>query len=184
MKKYIIALCLATGLLGGAAYALNNGLPQPSAVRDLLNYGGASGIRSAQLGTQVVDKKVQVMKARYDYASVGGSTAAAINLKDVDGKDAVLPANAVVKNVLIDVLTVPATAAGSHTISLGINTASDLGAALQYQSWFGRLNGIPNGGASTMVKVTAAAPVTATIGTAPGLNAGKFNVFIEYYVSD
>lgn len=179
MKKLFIALLalMAVSTAYGAA-----GLPQPVDVRNLANYGGGGNLRKIQLGTQLVDKKVQVMKALYSYAVQGGSTAASVNLKDVDGKDAVLPDNAVITKVIFDVLTAP-TSTGSATIAFGANSTTDLKAATAIASYTGLVAGIPVGTAGTSVKTTAQRTLTATIGTAD-LTAGKINVFVEYYISD
>jgi hypothetical protein len=179
MKTLILSLflALATPLSAFAAA----GLPQPAAVKTIANLGGSEGLRKIQLGTQLVDKKVQVMKAKYDFAVQGGAIGS-VNLVDVDGKDAVLPNKAIIKQVIFDVITAP-TSGGSATIAFTANSAADMKAALAIASWTGIVAGIPVGTAATSIKLTAQRTLTATIATA-ALTAGKINVFVEYYISD
>jgi hypothetical protein len=180
MKNFIFAIALVLGLTANA-FAASNGLPQPSAVRDLGNYPSISSLRTMQLGTQLVDKKTQVMKATYK-VSVQGGTVGTVNLKDVDGKDAVLPNKAIIKQVIFDVKTACTTAA-SGTLAFTANSAGDLKAALAAASWTGLVAGIPVGTAATSIKLTAQRTLTATIATGT-IAACDINAFIEYYISD
>jgi hypothetical protein len=180
MKNFIFALAMVLGLTANA-FAASNGLPQPSAVRDLGNYPSISSLRTMQLGTQLVDKKIQVMKATYK-VSVQGGAIGTVNLKDTDGKDAVLPNKAVIKQVIFDVKTACTTGA-SGTLSFGANTTTDLKAATAAASWTGLVAGVPVGTAATAVKTTAQRTLTASIATGI-IAACDINAFIEYYISD
>ena len=79
-------------------------------------------------------------------------------------------------------LTAP-TSGGSATIALGANSTTDLLGATAYGSVTDRVAGVPVGTAATCVKVTSETALKVTIGTA-ALTAGKFNVFVQWYMSD
>lgn len=177
MKK--LTLLLSAFLLAFAAQAAS--LPSHKDVENMLNLSATAGPK-VELGTLITKKKVQVLKATYSYAVQGGASTASINLLDTDGKAAKLPDNAVVKQVLIDVLTAP-TSDGSATIALTAQSAGDLKAATAIASITGLVAGVPVGSAATMIKLTAERTVQMSVAVAP-LTAGKFNVFIEYYLSD
>lgn len=182
MNKLLSLVILTFALLApGAAWAASNGLPQPSAVRDLGNYPSNSALRTMQLGTQLVDKKIQLMKATYK-VSVQGGAIGTVNLKDQDGKDAVLPNKAVIRQVIFDVKTACTTGA-SGTLAFTSNAAGDMKAALAAASWTGLVAGIPVGTAATAIKLTAQRTLTATIATG-AIAACDINAFVEYYISD
>ena len=114
----------------------------------------------------------------YDFDAVGGA-AGAITLTAMDGTALTLPGNAVVRNVVYEVVTAPASS-GSATIALGILGNTDAFKAATafdnaaYTAASHPHNEVPlkNGGA----------PVAflATIATA-ALTAGKFILHVEYY---
>lgn len=148
-----------------------------------LNRASPEAMRKYQLGSLVVEQKKWVLKATYDYAIQGGSSAAAINLKGPDGKNAVLPSKAVVHDCIIDVITQP-TSSGSATIAIGTGqAANDLKTATAIASYTGRVACIPVGTAASSIKLTADRNPTITVATS-NLSGGKFNVLIEYFVSD
>lgn len=170
----ILALVFATNAMS------DPGLPLPAEVKNLANSGRPGALQKIQLGTQLVDKKVQVLKAQYSFAVLGGSSVANLVLKDESGKEATLPAKAVIKNVLIDVLTAPI---GAASVSIGTDSSAvNLKAALTATSLTGVVAGIPVS-AATAVKLSTQATVKTRI-TNANLTAGKFNVFIEYFVSE
>lgn len=168
------------------AFATNGGLPGlplPADVKQLLNQS-AIHAPIAGLGTQVTEKKVNVMKAVYDFAKLGGSSGASVILKDASGGQAVLPAKAIVVDCLIDVITTPTASSGTPTISLGLTTSADIKASANYNTYTQRMACIPVGTAATVIKVGGGkSAVTATIGT-NNLSAGKINVFLYYLLSD
>jgi hypothetical protein len=175
------AISLLVFLFSATAMAAA-GFPVPSTVEFLGNNPSNEGFRKIQLGTQLVQKKTQLMKAKYDFAKQGGAVGAII-LQDVDGKDAVLPTKAIIRQVILDIQT-GITSGGLATVALGANTTTDLLAATAKASLgAGLVAGIPVGTAATAVKTTAQRNITATVGTA-ALTAGKFTAFIEYYLSE
>lgn len=179
----LLALCLlAFGFTAQSALAVSGtpGVPLPADVEVLLNSNAVPPTMVA-LGSQVTQKKVNVLKAVYDYSKVGGASGTR-KLKDAAGGDAVLPKGAVVRQVLVDTVSA-LTSGGSATVAIGVNSTTDLKGALAYGSYTGILAGVPVGTAATAVKVTATSAVTATIAVAP-LTAGKINVFIEYLLSE
>lgn len=182
----LVMLALPQWSWAAGIYLLNAGTPSPASVRTLLNLGGANGaaFQLVRLGTQLADKKVQVMKASYDFAVQGGSDVASLNLKDTDLKDAVIPKSAIIKQVLIDTITAPV--GTNATITLAADTpGADLKAATAITSYTaGSLQaGTPVGTAATMHKMLADRTITMRV-LGNNLTAGKFNVFIEYYLSN
>jgi len=114
----------------------------------------------------------------YDFAAVGGAVSA-ISLTAMDGTAQNLPGNAIVRNIVYEVVTAPASS-GSATIALGIVANSDAFKAATafdnaaYTSASHMHNEVPikNG--------PAPVGVLATIATA-ALTAGKFILHVEYY---
>lgn len=176
-----IAIAILTGTAFGA-------FPTPNEVEKILNLGGAEGIRKVQLGTQITQKKVQVIKGTYDFNRDGGASTAFITLKDADGKAAVIPKSAVIKQVTIDLLHAPLASTGVANISLGITTATDLYAAnlVSAMTTMSLISGTATGTAINMLKLpsTIAGRTPSVNITTNSLSQGKFNVIIEYYLSD
>ena len=114
----------------------------------------------------------------YDFAAVGGAVSA-ISLTAMDGTAQTLPGNAVVRNVVYEVVTEPASS-GSATIALGILGNSDAFKAATafdnaaYTAASHPHNEVPfkNGGAPVALLATIAAAA---------LTAGKFILHVEYY---
>lgn len=151
----------------------------PSSVEKQLNLSATAG-PAAKLGHQVTKNSTRVLRAVYDFSVLGGASGATLNLKDREGGVAYLPANAIVQQVIINEIT-NVTGTGSITISLGVNTATDLLGNTAIASFSGITAGVPVDTAATMVKVTALSPVTATL-LAGTVTAGKLNVYIRYIV--
>ena len=117
----------------------------------------------------------------YDFSVVGGAVGL-ISLRDSEGQTFKLPTNAIIKNVVLDVVTEIAGGAGS-TFGLQLQSANDLLADTAIASVTGRVQGIPNNAVANMIKLTAERTLQAEIGT-DALTAGKVNIFIEYMVSE
>jgi hypothetical protein len=132
-----------------------------------------------KLGDQMDNMAVRV-EGNYDFSVSGGATGE-IALLDENGDAITLPDNAIVYQVILDVATVPDSAGDTATVGLTSEGAVDLLGATAEASVTGILAGIPVGTAATMVKMTAAQPVTVTIAT-EALTSGKFKVFIDYVV--
>lgn len=135
-----------------------------------------------QFGTVVAKQKLWSVKCVYNFAVDGGALGAH-TLKDEQGKACVLPNKAVVRDVLVDVLTAP-TSGGAATISLGAGvSAVNFKAATAIASYTGLVAGIPVGSAATAIKLAADQSPSMTIAVA-ALTAGKFNVHIQYQLSE
>ena len=114
----------------------------------------------------------------YDFAAVGGAVSA-ISLTAMDGTAQTLPGTAVVRIVVYEVVTEPASS-GSATIALGILGNSDAFKAATafdnaaYTAASHPHNEVPfkNGGAPVALLATIAAAA---------LTAGKFILHVEYY---
>ena len=116
-----------------------------------------------------------IVKATYDFSAHGGAIGdVALDLK--------LPDNAIVYQGLIDVITDP-TSGGSATVALKIEGTADLLAATAIASVTGQLDTIPDGTATNAVKLTAERTLTVTVATA-ALTAGKFHVYLSYFLSE
>lgn len=146
------------------------------------------------LGT-IVSKVPNLLVAKYSYAVQGGSTTADISLlRDLtDTKSyAKLPDNAIVQHVWLDIITKPASAGTNATVAVKAESAGDLLPATSTNVLIaGRYRGAPRGGddVDTYVKLTAERTIKATIakssaGQASPLNAGVFNVYIQYILGD
>ncbi len=136
-----------------------------------------------KLGDEV-DEKTQVSVVRYDFATQGGATGTINLLKDLANADLaenrlVLPDNAIIKHVYLDILTAMASAGGTGTIALNSEGAEDLLAAVDADTLSGIAAGIPVNTVATMIKLTAERTVDMTIG-AEDLTAGKFDLYVEW----
>lgn len=185
MKKIflILATLLASAPALAAVTSVSPGLPTAVKVRDLLNHPSFEAMRMAQMGTQIIDHKVHVLRAVYDFSKQGGAVGI-VNLQDEDGKDAVLPKGAIIKQVICHVITA-VTSGGAATVSLGANTAVDLLAATAKATFSldALVAGIPVSTAATSVRTTAKEALTASIAVA-ALTAGKIECFNEYFLGN
>lgn len=180
MNKFFALIALVVGLvsLPGKVYSM----PTLPNVEFRLNHGDMVG-PGVLLGSQVITNKEQLLKCRYDFSMQGGSSAAAINLKNVvDGTNCELPSGAIITDGLIDIITAPV--GNSSTIAFGSGqAANDLKTATATASLTGLVTLIPVGTAATAIKMTAIRKPTITIATA-ALTVGKFNVFIKYLLGN
>lgn len=199
MKKFGILFLLLTS----QAFALTNAtnvtsfkpaLGFPNDVEKKLNLSATAGPAVA-IGTQVTQKKVQVLKAVWDVAVVGGASiglgggfVSSIPLKDYNGGYAVLPVGAIVKLVLIDTITAFSGGTGgvgsSAQLSIGVNDVGDLRGTLGIASLHGLISGTPVATSATMLKVSTLPKTIFGQVTVDTVTAGKLNVFIEYYLSN
>lgn len=126
---------------------------------------------------------IKVAHGRYDFGRLGGAISA-ITLLDGNGRN-LLPVNAIILGGTIDIITA-LTSGGSATIALGTTAGSSATALLgatAVASWTaGQLALTPIFTAATMVKMTAAGSIIATIATA-ALTAGVFEVHLVYVES-
>lgn len=151
-------------------------------------FNHSGGFQNYQLGTKVIRDQVRVLKVQYDFAKLGG----AIGTKNLlvpatpggpGAASATLPKNALIVGCYIDVTTA-ATTSASGTIALGTGqTGVDLKAALAAASYTGIVACIPTGSAASVIKLTADSVPSFTIATG-AITGGKFNVVIEYILSD
>jgi len=121
------------------------------------------------------------VKAQYDFAELGGTIGAI-------GLGVTIPDNAIIMRAYVDVLTTCESAADTATIALHAEGADDIVAAIAINDgtnpWDAGLHeGIEDGTVANAVKTTAARELTATIAV-QDLTAGKFNLFVEYVLSD
>lgn len=183
MKNFVIFALLA---LGVTSQGLAAGRLTDTEVRDTLNYTPLNS--RGRLGTQLEDRKLQVLQCRYDFAVDGGAVST-ITLRDAitAHSPCSLPNGAVIWQVAIDVITAFSSTGNNGTIALQANAAGDLlatvdadtlpvGGSTHLQA------GIPVGTAATMIKATAARDIKMVIATNAMLT-GKANIFILYFYS-
>lgn len=179
MKKLLALALLVAPIVGWAAYKT------PAETEFLLNKGYG---RETQLGTQLAKKKVHTLQAQYDYSVVGGSSGS-ITLKDLDGKDNVVPDNAIIKDCIIDVITAPTSSAFPTLAFSTGQTEGDIKAAAAIATYSGLMTCIPIGTATRSIKMTADRAITMSITTTSttathSLTAGKINVYIDYILGE
>lgn len=92
MKNFLLFILMIQASVAFGAY------PRPRDVSNELNTSPV-GAR-VRLGTQLMDKAVHVLRAQWSYADQGGAVGT-IDLRDIDGKKAVLPPGAIVKDCII-----------------------------------------------------------------------------------
>lgn len=178
MKTFLISLIAV--LMAGTAHAAS--LADTSAAEFAINHGNVGSFGKLQLGTSLEKSQEHSLKCVYDFTKQGGAVST-INLLDPLGKACVLPNKAIIRDVLIDVVTNP-TSGGLATLAVGSGVSTvDLLAATAKASVTGLMAGIPVGSAATAIKLTADHTPTVTIGTA-ALTAGKLNVHIKYQISE
>jgi hypothetical protein len=122
-----------------------------------------------------------VAKFSYDFAARGGAVG------DIVLAGEPLPKNAIVWDGVVNVIT-PLTGGASATAAVSTaQSANDLITAADITGAPWSTTGLkaltPVGSAATGIKMTAERAPKLVIGTAV-LTAGKFNLFIEYYLSD
>lgn len=155
----------------------------------ILNHLGY-GSQKATLGT-LVHRTKNLLIAKYNYSTLGGSTTSDIKLRTdftstASGQNlAALPAKAIITNVFLNILTKPTGVSGA-TIRINSEAAGDLFSATAVTALGGAFyQATPNGGSTTTyVKTTASRNVTMTVGSQSALTAGKFDVIIEYVLGD
>lgn len=176
--KFIILMFLTC--LSATAFA--DSLAQTNAAQFDLNRFSPSVFSLRQVGTKVMKQREYSVKCVYDF-SVDGGALGAHTLKDEQGKACVLPNKAIVRDVLIDVLTAP-TSGGGATLALGAGvSAVNFKAAAAIAGYTGLVAGLPVGSAATAIKLAADQSPIATVAVA-ALTAGKFNVHILYQLSE
>jgi len=130
---------------------------------------------------EVVHHQVGCMQAVYDF-SVEGGAVSTIGLKDVFGNKAILPSGALIKKVIIHVETA-LTSGGAATIAVDSEAAADLKGATAVATYAlaANLDGIPDGAAANIVRLTADRQISIAIAVA-ALTAGKMHIFVDYVV--
>jgi hypothetical protein len=183
LKSFLI---LSLSLVASNAFALavsgSPGTPLPADVAVILDNSATAG-PAVKVGSNLAYKKIQLMKAVYDVAVLGGASGTSIVLKDAVGGQAVLPGHAIVKQVIVDTRTVP-TGGASSKISFGVNSQTDLVGSTAIASYANVTAGTPVGTAATMFKVASVKKAIFASIAGTDLTAGKISLFIEYYLSD
>ena len=123
------------------------------------------------------------IRATWDFAVDGG----AISAIDIDAQ---LPDNAIIVGGFVDVITTLTSATDAATVAIHAQTANDIVAAIAISNggnpWDAGLKAIipkANTPESTGIKLTAARDITVTIAV-EAVTAGKFNLFLDYVLSE
>ena len=179
MEKWMASVALL--LLATTAQAQSPAVPLPGDVETLLNTSPVHSPR-VRLGSQVTQKKLNVMKAVYDVSVLGGPINSTIVLKDAAGGFAFIPDNAIIKNAIIHVLGNPQGLGSS--ISFGVGSTTDLLDVKGWQTYTASsfVQGIPVNTTVTFARITNGPTTVKAAVTGATVTTGKFNVFIEYYL--
>lgn len=134
--------------------------------------------RGGQVGLAKYTGRTKWARAYYDFATDGGAVGA-INLRGDK-----IPSGAHVLGTYVNVATLCASATTAATVSLGIETATDLRAANAINNATATLTSTGNKlllvtRASVPLAATAERHIVATIAV-EALTAGRFSVFVEY----
>lgn len=135
-----------------------------------------------QLGTMLRQRKGTI-KAIYDVsADPTRGTVASHNLLDEDGNAIVIPKGAIITQCYFDVITAFTSTGNNGTFAFNSEGAGDLLAAVDADTKSGVFAGVPVGTAATMIKMTAARTLQATVAT-NALLTGKLHCFVDYVLS-
>jgi hypothetical protein len=135
-----------------------------------------------QLGTMLRNRK-GTLKCIYDVsADPTRGAVGAHNLLDEDGNAITLPAGAIITQVYFDIITAFTSTGNNGTFAFNSEGAGDLLAAVDADTKSGVFAGIPVGTAATMIKMTAARTLQATVAT-NALLTGKVHCFVDYVLS-
>ena len=139
--------------------------------------------RSSRSTLGDVIEKTHYVRGKYSFATQGGAVGAVNLLRDLADSTStvVVPDNAIITKVMIDIKTAIVSTGGTGTLALDSEGAGDLLAAVDGDTLSGINAGVPVGTAATSIKMTADNTLTATIATAV-FTAGIFDVFVEYYL--
>jgi hypothetical protein len=134
------------------------------------------------MDTSAIVKYPLMCTVVYDFAVDGGGSGFPATI-DLNSGTAMLPDNAVVVNVLQDVITAPDSTASGGTIKFKLPTDGDLTANITADGGTsGLTDGSPDWTATNMIKTTGARKIQVEIGT-EALTAGKIQLYVFYVVS-
>lgn len=154
-----------------------------SVKRALLNQKALWGV-GVRLGDDL-NRKKGVLAAKFDFSVQGGAIGdidLLVDLKETWNK-AKLPDNAIITNVVIDIVTPFVSTGGAGTIAFKAQGAGDLLAAVDADTLANQVQGVPNGAVANMIKLTAERTLKATI-AGQAMTAGKAVVFVEFVISE
>jgi hypothetical protein len=179
-----LSILLTSLLLVGTAQAASLTQAETKNAEVCLNKASPECMRKHQLGSLVLSGKKQVMKLSWDYATQGGASGTAMQLRSsAQTSGNYLPKGAIVSDCIIDIRQTIVTANGaSMNIGTGQSSA-DLKNALSASAATGLVACIPVGTAASSVKLTDNR-IPQVIFTSGTVTAGQMSVLIEYWLSD
>lgn len=129
----------------------------------------------------------KVLTAEFDTAGTDSSGVANTTIA-AHGSGVYLPDNAVITRAWYDVITTFTSATDAATIAIHAQSANDIKSAIAISNVAnpydaGLVEGVQDGTASAMVKLTAEREIVFTVAV-EALTAGKLVLFVEYVISD
>jgi hypothetical protein len=180
MKNFLMSIVLAMTLAVAPAHAYTT--TSMTNAQWELNRASPGAMLKHQLGSVLLKSQTLDLKLQYDFSKQGGVVGSIPLLNPLNGFQGTMPLNAVIVGCLIDVITAPTGGGASIAITSG-QTAADLKAATAVASYTGLVACIPVGSAATSIKLTADR-LPAIVVSGGALTAGKFNVHIQYFMSE
>jgi len=149
-----------------------------------LDHAGALELKLG-LGSKLLGRKPNVIRARYDFATQGGAVGAINLLEKLSDSNSLvkIPDNAIIKLAILDILTAMSSTGDNGTIAIASEGAGDLLATVDADTLSGISAGVPVGTAATMIKMTAERTLIMTVAT-NALLTGKFDLLVEYYLGN
>lgn len=176
MRLFLVAALFAANVFGAAALTTDGAyeLNKRSSVD-----------RKYATGTKAYDAQQFGAKGTWSFSDQGGVANAILPLHDHDGKNVTLPAGAIIRDCLIDVVTQPVSSTGSSGIAFSSKAVADLKAATFPASLTTTtpIVCIPIGTVGTMIKTASELTLAIKVGS-EALTAGKINVWVEYVLSE
>ena len=143
--------------------------------RDILNrYPYPSSLSKVKLGDAVSQQGALVIE--YDVARDGGAVGS------ISSK-ATLPMGAIITKSYLDIVTAFVSAGGTGTIAVSSAASDDVLAPVDADTLSGQVDGLQDGAAANMLKMTVDTIPTVDGGT-EALTAGKANIYLEWVQSE
>ena len=140
--------------------------------------------RDHYVGTKLFDAQQFGVKAVWDFAIQGGAASTDLTLQDAQGNPVTLPAGAIIRDCLLDVVTQPTSSTSSGSLAFSSSAVADLKAATVVASLpVSRIACIPVATVGTMIKTSSELTLKVRTGS-EALTAGKINLWIQYVLSE
>lgn len=182
--KFLFSLVMAV-CLSPLAHAFS----KDAGYKAEFQFNQGAGFQISKLGTKIIRDTYHDVVVQYDFSKDGGAITTNTKLRSPASAgssgftSATLPKGAIVTGCFIDVITALTTSAsGTVALSTG-QAAADLKTATAAASYTGIVACVPVQTAGTAIKLTADSNPYYAIATG-AITAGKFNLHIQYVMSD